>query len=299
MDHQKNKNALNIMLKGSCDVLHIQSYLVHCAHLDAEVAYVSEKGFRTDCAHTELLKRCTQSTIKNYGAIIDKLPFYDRSAFRTNFFSSNYHIHIYSVLDDYTKGLYRYRNTDFVIPLGYCRSNLTDLSTWDYHTHCSQKQRLGKEFLRWFKDNFTFLGPLDVDSFKKNMLWMCSNINTDKLLIILNGSETGHPRNSEEDCGKHHRAMNQCLQDAVKKMPHVVICDVRELISSSADHPYTIPHYARKVYFQIAQRINEIIQERFCVRSSFWITQLLFLKYCLSFFRGKRLKRTMRIYSQL
>ncbi|MEI6125089.1 MAG: hypothetical protein WCQ99_00910 [Pseudomonadota bacterium] len=278
----KKNNTLSIIVKGGCDLLQIQNYLLKDGLFDAEVDYVSAGGYRINNAHTEILKRCTQATLKNYGAIVDKLHFFDRSVFRTKFFSHDYDVYIYSVLDDYTRGLYRYRATDFIIPFGDFTFDLTDASTWEYHTGHSGKHKLCVEFLEWFKNNFTFLGPLDADSFKQNMAWLSGNISHDRLLIILNGPEAAYPLSPQEQRGLRHKSMNQALHDIVKDLPHVIICDVRALVRSSAGHVHNLRHYTRQGYYLIAREINEIFSRRCHVSGSAWKKQLNVLKYFLN-----------------
>lgn len=273
------RRSLGIIIKGGCDLLQAQNYLVHGDLFDAEVDYVSDGGYRINNSHSEILKRCSQSTLKNYGAIIDRIHFFDRSAFRTNFFSNNYNVYIYSVLDDYTRGLYRYRNSDFIIPFGDYTADLTDASTWDYHSHRSSKHKLDREFLEWFRDNFKFLGPIDTDIFKQNIAWICSSIFREKLLIILNGSEVRLNRSPQPDRWKQHAAMNRVLFDTVKGMEHVVVCDVREFAQNPEDHSHNMRHYARQVYYRIAQRINQIIEQRYDVPVNFWEKKKNILKY--------------------
>ena len=125
--------SLSIIVKGSCDLLQIQNYLLKGSLFDCEVSYLSAAGYRMNVSHTEILKRCNLHTLTSYGPIIDKLHFLDRSAFRTNFFSGCHDVYVYSVLDNYTKGLYRYRNSDFIIAFGDYTADLTDPAVWDYH----------------------------------------------------------------------------------------------------------------------------------------------------------------------
>jgi len=278
---QHKQQSVHIIIKGGCDLLQTQAYLMRGGIFAAEVDYVSDAGYRINNSHTEIVKRCTQSSLKNYGAIIDKLYFLDRSAFRTDFFSSNYHVCIYSVLDDYTRGLYRYRTSDFIIPFGDYTLDLTDQATWEYHSRRSGKHRLSPDFMEWFKNSFSFVGPIDPSSFKQNIAWLCSNIPRDRLLIILNGSEIPFGKGAQQQRWERHRALNRALEETVDGMPHAAICDVRKFVQSPADHVHNIRHYTRQVYFHIAGEINAIIEERCHVSRSFWEKQKHFLKYML------------------
>ncbi|MCX8044612.1 MAG: HAD-IIIC family phosphatase [Desulfobacterota bacterium] len=267
---QKKGRSVNIILKGGCDLTGIKNYLMHGVQFTAEVDYVSAASYRINNSHSEILTRCTPETLQRYGEVIDALRFFDRTAFTTSFFSPSYDVYLYSVLDDYTRGLYRYRDTDFVVPFGDFSMDLTDENTWPYHSNRSAKHRLDRSFLAWFKGNFTFLGPIPPERFQKNIRWLCRRIPESKLLIVLNGSEVVYRRNPQNNRWEHHRMMNRILEETVAGMPHVVICDVRSFITSEVDHSHNIRHYTRQGYFRIACRINEILEQRFAVRPTVW-----------------------------
>ena len=262
--------TVRIILKGGCDLTGIKTYLAKGFQLFPEVDYVSAAGYRINNSHSEILRRCTPETLRHYGDLIDALHFFDRKAFTTDFFTPTYDVYIYSVLDDYTRGLYQFRDTDFIIPFGDFSMDLTDETTWRYHRGRSAKHRLDERFLVWFKENFRFCGPLAPDKFKSNMCWIGQSIPKNRLLIILNGSEVVYRRNPQQNRWEHHRIMNQALTEALAHLPHAVLCDVRTAITSEADHSHNIRHYTRQGYFRIAQQINDIIGTRFTVRRGFW-----------------------------
>lgn len=283
--------SLGIMVNGSGDLLQIQKYLLKGARFACEVSYLSAAGYRMNVSHTEILKQCNLHTLNSYGPIIDKLHFVDRAAFRTNFFSGSYDVYVYSVLDNYTQGLYRYRNSDFVVAFGDYTADLTDPSIWGYHDDRSQKHRIPREVLEWFRDNFVFLGPLDRDAFKQNMAWLCDQFDSNKLLIILNGSEIQcGPPSAGQRCLRHQE-MNRALDDVMAFMPHAALCDVRQFTQTRADHLFDIRSYSRRAYFNIAQHINHIIEERRNVSSGLWQKGVLKCRYGLSVM-SKAEKRT-------
>jgi hypothetical protein len=211
--------------------------------------------------------------------VIDRVHFFDRDAFVSGFFDGSYNVRIYSVLDDYTRGLYRYRDTDFIVPFGDFTEDLTDPAGWDYHQQRSAKHRLDRPFLEWFQDNFSFLGCLQPEAFQGNVAWICSRIAPHSLLIVLNGSEVEYHPFPQSERWEHHRTMNAALGAAIQGLPQVVLCDVREFVRTPADHAHNIRHYSRKVYYQIANRINEVIEERCQVSSGFWMRQRNLLRH--------------------
>jgi len=288
---------VKIIVKSGCDMLQAKNYLIKTSFFDAETNYVSSKGTMVNNSHTEILRRSNSATLSRYGEVIDKIQFFDRDAFKTKFFSDQHDVYIYSVLEDYTRGLYRYKNTDFIIPFDDFLADATNKENWSIHLKKNKKHLLNIQFLEWFSTHFTFLGPISADFFRKNIIWLCNQINDHKLLIILNGSEVQYTPKPENQRWLHHGKMNSLLEDAVKDWDNVIICNVREFLSHPEDHRNNIRHYSRKVYFQIAQKINTVIEDRYHVSAGFWEKQwnlLKITKKATLYKIKKRVKRTIR-----
>jgi FkbH-like protein len=267
------KKRVSIMVKSGCDMLQTKNYLIKSSLFNAETNYVSHKGTMVNNSHTEILRRSNSATLSKYGEVIDKVQFYDRDAFKTRFFSNEHDVYIYSALEDYTRALYRYEDTDFIISFDDFLDDATKRENWSKHMEGNKKHFLDAPFLEWFSDHFTFLGAIPPDSFRKNITWLCNQIDSHKLLIILNGSEVEYTPKPESRRWLHHKKMNGLLEDTVKDRDNVVICDVREFLSQPEEHRNNIRHYNRQTYFQIAQKINSVIEDRYHVSAGFWEKQ--------------------------
>jgi hypothetical protein len=170
-------------------MLQAKNYLIKGSLFDAETNYVSAKGTMINNSHTEILRRSNSATLSAYGEVIDKIQFFERDAFKTRFFSNQHDVYIYRALEDYTRGLYRYENTDFVISFDDFLVDSTQRENWSMHMEENKKHCRDAPFFEWFSTHFTFLGAITFDSFRKNIIWLCNQIDSHKLLIILNGSE--------------------------------------------------------------------------------------------------------------
>ncbi len=282
-----------ILIKGGCDLEQIGPYLTKGLHLDTEFTRVSQHGLSVHGEHTEILKRCNRATIDTYGHIIDRLMFLDRQAYTTDLLNTKYDIYIYSVLQDYSQGLYRYRDTDFIVPYGDVTVDITDSKNRAglINAH-RKKKRFSPEFLEWFQENFTFLGGETVASFKENINWLCTTIDKQKTLILMNGSEVVYPKNPQQNRWEHHARMNRALEDIVKGHEHAVICDVRRFLQEPEHHSNNLRHYNRYAYYQLANSLNALIQERFTVKYGFLEKELR----CIAFYADyvyRNLKRKL------
>lgn len=255
-----------VLLKGGCDLEQIRIYLNRAITLDTELTCVSAAGLSVHGEHTEILRRCRAETLERYGEIIDALPFVERHTYQSSFFQDRHDSYIYSVLQDYTQGLYRYGDTDFVVPYGDFTVDLTDPRNWPVLEHAHRrKKRLSRNFLAWFRTRFVFLGPLPPEAFAENIDWLCRRIKAGRQLILLNGSEIPYQKCPEQERWNHHRTMNRVLETVAAGHDHVVICDVRRFLRDPRDHSNNLRHYNRRTYFLIARHLEELLGRRFDV----------------------------------
>ena len=87
--------------------------------IKTEFTYPSPTGAEVHSDHTEVLRRSSPALVAEHGAMIDRLPFLDRAAYGSRIVAApkSFGTLIFSVLMDYTQGLYRLRDSDFVVAL--------------------------------------------------------------------------------------------------------------------------------------------------------------------------------------
>jgi FkbH-like protein len=284
-------DRITIVIKGGCDLEQLFVYMRDSCLIETEFNYVSAEGFPIHTEHTEILRQCVPQTIELYGNIIDKLPFLDRSAFNTNFFSNNFDAYIYSVLMDMTQGLYRYQDTDFIVPFGDFLVDITQEVNWSRYIDKYYDKGMTQDFFKWFAKNFHFEGVLSQSRFAVNLNWMRNRLGEDKLVVILNASEVKLVHETEIDRWEHYKGYNRILDDFQKDKRRAVICDVRKIVTGESDVTDNIRHYSRHKYFEIAGELVQILN-RFNYDNDLWKKKMLsfpvesspnlhFLKHCL------------------
>jgi FkbH-like protein len=246
-----------ILIKGGCDLQVICDYLG--GSLDTEFSYVGSWGALVHSEHTEILRRSTSDSAATNGAVIDRMPFVDRRAYSSKIFTStDYRVLVYSVLMDYTQGLYRLRGTDFIVPYGDFAQDITSREHWD-----SLEARFGsigfdRPFLEWFADQFEFQGGLDPTNFVDNIRWLAAELPSHAELVLFNGSEVALPHDADRHL--HHRTMNSALQDVVATIPNATVCDVRLFVTSADDVTDNLRHYRRGTYLKMAESLSELVE---------------------------------------
>jgi len=244
--------AARLLIKGGCDLRQLNPYLRADVAIDEEMNYVTQAGFSANPEHTEMLRRANPGFVEKFKDIVDRIPFLDRDAFETDFFDDGHRFTLYSVLMDYTHGLYRYKDTEFVVTRGHFTTDL--LTQGDF-----LEKRFGKVFADWFINNFQFEGPLSEDAFEANLEWMVSLLPEGVRLILLNGAEVDLNSTKEPGRHLHHRKYNAIVDRVVARHANVSLVDVRGIVTDSSNLNNSIRHYRRNIYPILASRVDEIL----------------------------------------
>jgi FkbH-like protein len=246
-----------VLLKGGCDLSVIAEHLG--GGIETEFTFPSRTGALVHQEHTEILRRSHAQTLERYGEVIDRIPFLDRAAYQSAIISSPdaFDTVVYSALMDFTQGLYRYRDTDFVVPFGEYTVDVTRPEAGADYVRRLGRVGFDEEFRAWFAEEFRFEGGLTPSAVAENIRWLRSVLPPSVRLVILNGAEVPSPSAIEPDRHEHHAACNAALEAVVATMPNTEISDVRPVIASSDDLTDNIRHYSRRAYFELATRLSD------------------------------------------
>jgi FkbH-like protein len=247
-----------VLLKGGCDLEAVNDFLG--GSLETEFNAMTESGRTEHREHTEIIKRSTPEILSEFGDVIDRLPFLNRSSYDSKIFRTpDYRYLALSVLMDYTQGIYRYRGTDFLVPLGVYDRDVTDLDLWERDPEQLSWLRLEPSFIEWFAENFEFLGPLSVEEFKENIRWLARAISPGSQLVLVNAPEIPVDFPNERSRYQRHQEMNVALEEVVRELPNAAILDVRKFVKTRDDLTDLQLHYQRRVYRQIAEALRELV----------------------------------------
>jgi FkbH-like protein len=251
----------HVLLKGGCDLSVLVEHLG--GDIETEFSFPSPTGALVHQEHTEILKRATPETLEKFGDIIDRIPFLDRAAYQSSIIDEpdRFDTVVYSALMDYTQGLYRYRDTDFVIPFGEYPVDATAPANQGGYTSRLYAIGYTTEFFTWFTENFRFEGMVDAGTVANNIAWLRDQLPKSVQLIIINGAEVLSPSEVELDRHEHHARCNRALDALVLSMPGIQLCDVRAVITSSSDLTNNLRHYSRRSYFELAGLLAGLLQQ--------------------------------------
>jgi hypothetical protein len=229
--------------------------------IKTEFTHPSPTGAEVHGHNCEILRRSSPGLLEEHGEVIERLPFLDGLAYRSRIVRSPGGIRtlIYSVLMEYTEGLYRLRGSDFVVPYGHYDVDATDPANREQLERRYGGVGVDRPFLEWFAERFEFEGPVGEERFKDNIRWLAGRLPRGSRLILMNGAEVALENPSEPDRHLHHARMNARLEEVVAELPNAAICDVRPFVVSPDDLRDNLRHYTRQSYVRISAHLAEMV----------------------------------------
>lgn len=258
------RNRVRILLKGPCDMSAIEPYLAG-ANITTEFNYVNEYGFvTTGQNHTQHIIESNELKEDEIDEILKEAPFIIKGDFETKIFSSRYHVICLSLLQDLAAGLYRNKRTGHYISFSSRNYDLTDPKFSDRFIN---KEIQGHNFdftediISDFADKWEFAGSTALEMLLDNLEYIYENVQGKPLIILLLGSETDYNKNTEEFAGmcEIYREINPVIKAFSEDHERIKVIDPTEFIRSQDDFEDCINHYSRRVYYEIAGRICEYI----------------------------------------
>lgn len=261
------KSGVNILLKGPCDVQQILPFFANGDEFDTEFSYMSQtkKG-----VYIESFNHTTQILLSNKlkehekNELIRSLPFIDEKYFETNIFKTKYRYIVFSLLTDYSLGLYQSKSDEsFIIPYDQFTIDATKADAQELNMLRDAGGDEVKKQLVYFQKNFTFKGCITPLELLNNLEEIRSYLDPETKLILLNGSEKQHINCREEYLNRHrhHVIMNKAVVDFVNNHPdNCFLVDVNNFITEDS-YLDTINHYKKRVYYHIAEEITNYIQK--------------------------------------
>jgi FkbH-like protein len=245
----------NVLMVGGCDLTTTAQYLG--GKITTDFSHVGPTGAFIHVGHTDLLRQSAAGITAPERDLVDRIPFLDRGVFQSPaVVRPEYDVLVYSVLTDYTQGLYRHRATGLVVPWYQFDLDVTDPAMWPVLEPRFGREGIDREFLGWFAREFEFLGGISPQRFQENIRWLAGVIPAGARVILLNGAEVPYDNPREPDRYLRHRLMNSALDRVVEGLPNATVCDVRSFVVTEDDLTDSIRHYRRRSYVRMAEEIR-------------------------------------------
>ena len=244
-----------ILMVGSCDLASTAQFLG--GDIASNWTIPARPARSCTSGHTETIRQSVEGLTAEQLQVVDRLPMVDRGVFHSPVVTSpDYDILVYSVLTDYTQGLYRHRDLGILLPWHQFEVDVTDPAVWPALEARFVREGTDRDFLQRFSEEFEFEGVISLDRFEENIRWLAAAVPEGARIVFVNGAEIPFPKPRETDRHLHHRRMNTTLDRVVASLPNATVCDVRTFLSGPEDFTDNIRHYHRRTYFRMAEEIR-------------------------------------------
>jgi len=258
-----------ILLRGGCDTWAIADFL-KAEGMPATREVGEWRQTLEALRYPEALDRVSLSTLSR--ALVWSGDLTLAHGTQTSELFSGYSFAALSLARDYKAGLYRYRQSDILLPIPPFDMDLTDSSTWPEVGSWLSQHGPGSgpwvapcytpEGLRWLKENCT---PLTAEERRQrildNITWCSQRAAKGVQLVLLTAPELspGNILPMWRGVPEEARYMNREVAKVAAQLANVTLLPVQEIVqntTSLADrHPF---HYTRSVYRVLAQQLQQM-----------------------------------------
>ncbi|MBO6241715.1 MAG: HAD-IIIC family phosphatase [Butyrivibrio sp.] len=264
-DYLMEKRA-KVLLKGPCDLDQIAPYLTG-GRITTEFNYVNDEGFiTTGQNHSMHIWDSANLSSSEISKIIDEVPFITEGDFATKIFSSEYHVICYSLLQDCCAGLYRNKDTGNYISFGSAVYPLTDKDFKEKYISGEIQRHdypLTAEIIDDFSSRWEFAGITPIELLFRNLDYIYYHVKGKPIIILILGSETDYEGDDEEFGGRAeiYKEINPAIREFAEDHDRMRIIELSDYITSQEDFRNSVNHLTRNVYYKIAGKICEYINE--------------------------------------
>lgn len=256
-----------VLIKGPCDMEAIIPFINGAGNVNTEFNFVNEKGVSiTGFNHSSHIIEGQTLSEEQINDVLTDAQFLDVADFKTNMFSGEYDVIVWSMLPDEHQGVYIHKKTGIKITFSSGNNDLTDPANWDKFIsgeYTNHNFKFTREFLTKFTEKFEFEGFLSTNEIVENVKRIRNMLSNNTMLILMLGSEI-ECDNFDVNFRDHavrHKEVNAALKEAFKNRDNVKFIEFTEFIESQKDYGSCINHFSKRVYHDIAEKVVAVINE--------------------------------------
>ncbi|RKM54431.1 HAD-IIIC family phosphatase [Butyrivibrio sp. X503] len=252
--HEHDTDESKILMIGGCDLEGMKYYIADSG-IRTEFSTV-EDGVPYKRSYTNLLLGNSTFTEEMKGDLCEKIPFLNyKISFSSEIYGGKYPTIVWSLVDDYICCVYKYKENPSI-----------EVSIGDYYddkNNDTLNQRYGKDKLKWFYENFEFVGLKDKKQFYDDLVKIISNIGENIRIVLVNGTDLDVSDWIGEDRVRRNIEMNNVIDEVVRLFPNVKLLDMRKIVKRVEDLPKKDNrHFSRQVYYKMAQELESILSDQ-------------------------------------
>lgn len=259
----QGKLHCKILLKGPCDLSHSQVYIKGTDVFDTEFTYVSNADGQiidayNHSVHIEGLYKYSEEEKKQ---IVEDCIFCDPAMLDGGFFTKGYDVIFLSTLIESSYFIYKRRGSDIKVVFG--SADLTNPDNWEGYCNgsfYSGGNKFTLEYLRSFSEKYECIGQTTPETYV-GFLQNCLNWLPEKthLCLILGATKCFDGAEVEK---RKHKALNDAIIMFSKRHERISYIEIDNCVHDASDFADGINHFSTRVYYEIAQAMIRIIEQR-------------------------------------
>lgn len=262
-------SAHSVLIKGPCDMDQIFNFIKNTDIIDSEFTYVDKNTGVTlqGPQHSVQILESMSLSDDEKKSVAQELPFASEDFFDTNMFSGKYKVIFLSMLHESHLGIYRRKKDDVKVVFGEAAYPLTDIKYHDdylsgriYTGGC----KFTRSFLTWFSENYEYCGHTTSEQLRDNILQILHHLPQYTKLILLLGAEYPCVSNDNPAFDNSHlifKEHNQMIRDLAAHNDRIGYIYYGEFLNGQEGFYHNIYHFTPAVYYRVANRICDIINE--------------------------------------
>lgn len=267
---QKRRTEIKgkIIFKGACDMGILSSYI--CANdVIEEFGYIGKLRQNLIEHHNHSINYLQFSALNNYERkkITEELLFNDDEMYSSCIYDKDVTLLFLSTMIEPNLGIYKNKQTGKKIAFGEYSYPLTDSSLWEQYMSgeiFNAQNHFTYEWLQKFSNAYEFCGRLSPLQILENFKVLKRKMNPNAVICFLLGSEIPYHKNDKVNyIGREsiYKEINKLIREWAKYDHNIIYIDFNDYINGQLDFTDNINHFQRRVYFEAANKVNEIIHQ--------------------------------------
>lgn len=259
----KEKNNINILFKGPCDLYSSLSYINADCNIDTEFPYWNKSlVYILAHTHTAFIEQTHKFSKEKLADLSRRFPFPNQDEFKSGFFDKKYNLIFLSLLTVTHSGLYINKSDGSYAMFGYADCDITDENNWEkiLAPIPAEARAMNIMMLKEFKKDYVFAGNPPVDTVIKNLKYIKDNTKADIVLILGSEIPTDKTLAGYENMAERHKILNRAVRENFKNQ--IEFIELTDFIKNDEDYIECINHFSRRVYAELAEKIIDIANKK-------------------------------------
>ena len=252
----KEKNNINILFKGPCDLYSSLSYINSDCNIDTEFPYWNKSlVYILAHTHTAFIEQTHKFSKEKLADLSRRFPFPNQDEFKSGFFDKKYNLIFLSLLTVTHSGLYINKSDGSYAMFGYADCDITDENNWEkiLAPIPAEARAMNLMMLKEFKKDYVFAGNPPVDTVIKNLKYIKDNTKADIVLILGSEIPTDKTLAGYENMAERHKILNRAVRENFKNQMEFI--ELTDFIKNDEDYIECINHFSRRVYAELAEKL--------------------------------------------